>query len=185
LSVDPVVDQTGQPYVFTNDNPLNATDPLGLKGWYCINGKSHYYKGDKYGPATGKCGSEKDEKAVDAAVKAYVRVAGSNGHTSYVQLCGSVFITLCVSVTTSGQVYGSAGVNVGLPGVTASVDQSNASSSNQALSGSSTCIEGGDTVGGVKCWNNDNSNTSTGVEFTPGTPTAGVSLTDSHHLFGF
>jgi len=29
LSVDPMVDQTGQPYVFTNDNPLNSTDPLG------------------------------------------------------------------------------------------------------------------------------------------------------------
>ncbi len=30
LSVDPAVAQTNQPYVFTNDNPLNATDPLGL-----------------------------------------------------------------------------------------------------------------------------------------------------------
>ena len=30
LSVDPAVTFTGQPYVFTNDNPLNATDPLGL-----------------------------------------------------------------------------------------------------------------------------------------------------------
>jgi hypothetical protein len=32
LSIDPLVDQTGQPYVFTNDNPLNSTDPLGLAG---------------------------------------------------------------------------------------------------------------------------------------------------------
>jgi hypothetical protein len=32
LSVDPAVAQTNQPYVFTNDNPLNATDPLGLCG---------------------------------------------------------------------------------------------------------------------------------------------------------
>jgi len=31
LSIDPLVAQTGQPYVFANDNPLNATDPL---GWY-------------------------------------------------------------------------------------------------------------------------------------------------------
>ena len=31
LSVDPAVASTNQPYVFTNDNPLNATDPLGLK----------------------------------------------------------------------------------------------------------------------------------------------------------
>jgi hypothetical protein len=49
LSVDPKVSQTDQPYVFTNDSPLNATDPLGLKGWYCINGQTHYYKGSKYG----------------------------------------------------------------------------------------------------------------------------------------
>lgn len=32
MSVDPMVASTDQPYVFTNDNPLNSTDPLGLKG---------------------------------------------------------------------------------------------------------------------------------------------------------
>jgi RHS repeat-associated protein len=30
LSIDPDVAETNQPYVFTNDDPLNATDPLGL-----------------------------------------------------------------------------------------------------------------------------------------------------------
>jgi RHS repeat-associated protein len=30
LSIDPDVASTDQPYVFTNDNPLNAEDPLGL-----------------------------------------------------------------------------------------------------------------------------------------------------------
>ncbi len=30
LSVDPMVEQTNQPYAFVNDNPLNSTDPLGL-----------------------------------------------------------------------------------------------------------------------------------------------------------
>jgi uncharacterized protein RhaS with RHS repeats len=30
LSVDPDLAETGQPYAFTGDNPLNATDPLGL-----------------------------------------------------------------------------------------------------------------------------------------------------------
>jgi hypothetical protein len=29
LSIDPLVGETDQPYVFTNDNPLNAEDPLG------------------------------------------------------------------------------------------------------------------------------------------------------------
>jgi hypothetical protein len=31
LSIDPEVATTDQPYVFTNDDPLNATDPLGLR----------------------------------------------------------------------------------------------------------------------------------------------------------
>jgi hypothetical protein len=31
LSVDPDLAETGQPYAFTGDDPLNATDPLGLK----------------------------------------------------------------------------------------------------------------------------------------------------------
>jgi len=39
LSVDADVAQTDQPYVFTNDDPLNAEDPLGLcggiLGWAC------------------------------------------------------------------------------------------------------------------------------------------------------
>jgi RHS repeat-associated protein len=29
LSVDPDVAETGQPYAFTDDDPLNATDPWG------------------------------------------------------------------------------------------------------------------------------------------------------------
>jgi hypothetical protein len=32
LSVDPDVAETGQPYAFTGDDPLNETDPLGLSG---------------------------------------------------------------------------------------------------------------------------------------------------------
>jgi len=59
LSIDPNVATTDQPYVFTNDNPLNATDPLGLKGWYCIDGVSQYFEGNKYGKVgTGKCASK-------------------------------------------------------------------------------------------------------------------------------
>jgi hypothetical protein len=33
LSVDPAVAQTNEPYNFTNDDPLNADDPLGLSWW--------------------------------------------------------------------------------------------------------------------------------------------------------
>jgi hypothetical protein len=30
LNVDPLVDETGQPYAYTGDDPVNGTDPLGL-----------------------------------------------------------------------------------------------------------------------------------------------------------
>jgi uncharacterized protein RhaS with RHS repeats len=30
LSVDPLVDETGQPYAYTGDDPVNAVDPNGL-----------------------------------------------------------------------------------------------------------------------------------------------------------
>lgn len=33
ISVDPLVSNTGQPYVFTGADPLNSTDPLGLFCW--------------------------------------------------------------------------------------------------------------------------------------------------------
>jgi RHS repeat-associated protein len=55
ISGDPYLQRTDQAYVFTNDNPLDATDPLGLAGWYCIDGVSHYYAGNQHGTATGKC----------------------------------------------------------------------------------------------------------------------------------
>jgi RHS repeat-associated protein len=37
LSVDPDVSQTGQPYAYAGDDPVNNTDPLGLRvGWWFI-----------------------------------------------------------------------------------------------------------------------------------------------------
>jgi hypothetical protein len=42
LSIDPKVAETGQPYSFTADDPLNASDPLGLMvdGQYMVAGNS-------------------------------------------------------------------------------------------------------------------------------------------------
>ena len=36
ISVDPAVAQTNLPYLFTNDDPLNATDPLGFCSWWDV-----------------------------------------------------------------------------------------------------------------------------------------------------
>ncbi len=59
--------ETGQPYAFTGDDPLNATDPLGL---YSCAGKSASYRVNKHpytrGPAKFvlRCGVR--ERAVTA-----------------------------------------------------------------------------------------------------------------------
>jgi len=47
LSIDPRVTSTGQPYAFTGDDPLNATDPLGLR-WFYVGDKWNWYTGHKY-----------------------------------------------------------------------------------------------------------------------------------------
>ncbi len=48
LSVDPAVASTNQPYVFTNDNPLNAEDPLGLAELGIGNGANEFEVPDGY-----------------------------------------------------------------------------------------------------------------------------------------
>jgi RHS repeat-associated protein len=47
LSVDPLVIETGQPYAFTGDDPLNATDPLGLAKGGPQNKLSRGYSADR------------------------------------------------------------------------------------------------------------------------------------------
>ena len=53
ISVDPLVDQTREAYVYAGDGPVMAIDALGLSGWICVNGKDQFWKGT--GPTTGKC----------------------------------------------------------------------------------------------------------------------------------
>ena len=57
LSVDPKLLTTEDPYSLDGGDTLNMSDPLGLEGWYCMQGTSHYYGGDLYGLiGPGRCG---------------------------------------------------------------------------------------------------------------------------------
>ena len=49
LSVDPKLLTTEDPYGLDGGDSLNMSDPLGLRGWYCMQGTTHYYAGDRYG----------------------------------------------------------------------------------------------------------------------------------------
>jgi RHS repeat-associated protein len=45
LSVDPAVDETGQPYAYTGDDPVDSTDPMGLcstGGDFIVAGACHW-----------------------------------------------------------------------------------------------------------------------------------------------
>ena len=81
LSVDPDVSETGQPYSAFNSDPMNVTDPLGLEGWYCISGQTHYYKGNLYGDSgNGKCNGENSQSG---AVLEFLAMCA--GHPKYCQ----------------------------------------------------------------------------------------------------
>ncbi len=57
LSVDPRLLTTHDPFGLDGGDTLNASDPLGLQGWYCMQGTNHYYQGNLYGLiGPGQCG---------------------------------------------------------------------------------------------------------------------------------
>ncbi len=93
LSVDPDVKETGQPYAFTGDDPLNATDPLGL---FCIFGHVSSKKN------SGCRGSAEVKKVVKVA-KEVKRVADVVGHAIKTHPKIAIGIALGVtSVVTGG-----------------------------------------------------------------------------------
>jgi RHS repeat-associated protein len=59
ISVDPDVAETGQPYAYDNDDPLNETDPIGLAGSLPSKGEFPY-KPPKGGPKRVRGGGWKD-----------------------------------------------------------------------------------------------------------------------------
>jgi len=69
LTVDPNVAQTGQPYAYTGDDPLNATDPLGL---FCILGHT---SSKKNSPCRGSAEAKKALKVVKKHAGALTKLA--------------------------------------------------------------------------------------------------------------
>jgi hypothetical protein len=66
LSVDPLVAETGQPYAFTGDDPLNATDPLGLLPYDC------HTKAQCKAQAANRKKVAKEDEAGDVKGKAHI-----------------------------------------------------------------------------------------------------------------
>ena len=74
-----MVEQTGQPYLFTNDNPLNSTDPLGL----CVRagkGRCLVASGSKKAPKKGRApGKSAKSKSTIGNVFLSISTATANG----------------------------------------------------------------------------------------------------------
>ena len=164
ISVDQEMQSTDQEYVFTNDNPLNATDPLGLCSEYvpllCPNPS----------PA-----NKKPKPTVDTAVTEYISAStNAEVNADFFQVCANlVIIDGCLAVTAKGAIYNSVGVGLGWPGIAASANQTRGQSADVTLTGWSTCADGSFFVGGQHCWNTPGSGTSNGLEVSNG---AGVGI---------
>jgi RHS repeat-associated protein len=85
-SVDPDVAETGQPYSFTGDNPLNATDPLGLCvkgfGFFCRLGHNLVHYADNGRRLVAKHKKQIITVTVIVAFVAVVIVSASDGGES-------------------------------------------------------------------------------------------------------
>jgi hypothetical protein len=94
LSVDPLVAETGQPYAFTGDDPLNATDPLGL---FCIFG---HVSSKKNSGCRGSAEVKKAVKVVKKAAKATAKFVVK--HKVGELEIGGAILTVGAAVVTGG-----------------------------------------------------------------------------------
>jgi RHS repeat-associated protein len=189
LSIDTAVAETDQPYIYSGDDPLNSTDPLGLSP-----------ATNALGAATTELDAREAAAALNpdaanlAAVRALTDRVASDLATVQIQaiqqyvaastalhsgpgvisVCGNIAVVqVCTSESASGEEYTSVGVGVGIPGITATAGNVKGESADTAALGWSSCLDIGFFVGGEQCWTNAGSGSTKSLELTYG-PSAGV-----------
>ncbi|MHB8379748.1 MAG: RHS repeat-associated core domain-containing protein [Acidimicrobiales bacterium] len=123
ISIDPLVATTNQPYVFTNDNPLNATDPLGqCGGWFHVicsatDGVGHFVLKHSTGIL--------QTVEISGALACAFASAGTAADVCFVAAASSFTTGVAVSVVqdynpkTRSENYVALGANVALDGLSA------------------------------------------------------------------
>ena len=105
LSIDPDVATTDQPYVFTNDDPLNAEDPLGLQGSAGVEAETKYREqvADKCDGHPERSGCRGLDINWNAVIETATIIAGSACALATVGVCGALnFAVLGTSLEVSG-----------------------------------------------------------------------------------
>jgi len=134
LSIDPLLDQTGQPYVFTNDSPLNATDPLGAYEMYRDGGGAEHRQPQKT-QVSPISESGKVQRADSSQTTTFVAFASTdNGFNIQVTSQQSTFKVVVID---NGQ---SSGIPLGEDAVTLCTQNGNTCSS-RALTGVNDAVE--------------------------------------------
>jgi RHS repeat-associated protein len=113
LSIDPAVATTDQPYTFSNDNPLNFEDPLGLKIQGTGSAACNIRSNDTGDIRTFEC------NGVNSNGTSAVGITIATPPVAFSVLVGYVVVTSSVSITGAyGVSFGSDGVTVSAGGAT-------------------------------------------------------------------
>jgi uncharacterized protein RhaS with RHS repeats len=166
LSVDPLVDATGTPYAYADDDPVNSTDPTGLGG------------GGEYCFPAGTPANQRHGEPVCPQFNSQGQEIGPGAASGWSSLCvNTLFFEGCIGYNAStGQPYLSGGVGIGVPGVTASAGKVHGGPTSQVTSGLSFHAGGQYYVGGgyVQTGSCPTGEGARGTYVSIGTPGAGA-----------
>jgi len=135
LSVDPDVAATGQPYVYTNDNPVNENDPSGLISAGTICGED--------GSQSSQCKAAQQNSKQVAHQECTNDPAACGNSQQYYSFCLSVVVAEGCITFGGGGTYIQAGPGFGFPGVSASIGSVHGGNTQQLLQGWSYHVGGG------------------------------------------
>jgi hypothetical protein len=115
ISVDPLVNETGQPYQYTGDNPVNSTDPLGLCSGFlgCIGSGISTAAGAVGGAATATAGFVANHAGTVATVASLAALAIPGVDVIDLGVVAGISVNGALALTANAVAIGTGGVASG------------------------------------------------------------------------